>query len=253
MGYIKTKKYLDNLLCSIIEHKSSIPYIIKCICLIIDKLINIKFPTISEVDKNAFIGEFFFGNLIFPILNNPSYNGILVKQSDMNEYKKSKFVTITKIMKKLLRGGFFNSSNESEAGFTMFNTYFIEIMPCVFSLFSNLKNVKLPNFIEKLIQEKASGNLENRNIEYNYLKENPDEQIEHQSMCFTWTEFLMFYNCIKENETALAPDKNSIFYKTYKKMFFHEDTLDQKIEDNKDNNKRRQYKKNTPKKSIISY
>ena len=237
-SFEKTKKYLDNLLCSIIEHKSSIPYIIKCICLIIDKLISIKFPTISEVDKNAFIGEFFFGNLIFPILNNPSYNGILVKQSDMNEYKKSKFVTITKIMKKLLRGGFFNSSNESEAGFTMFNTYFIEIMPCVFSLFSNLKNVKLPNFIEKLIQEKASGNLENRNIEYNYLKENPDEQIEHQSMCFTWTEFLMFYNCIKENETALAPDKNSIFYKTYKKMFFHEDTLDQKIEDNKENNKR---------------
>ena len=236
-SFEKTKKYLDNIFRSIIEHKSSIPYIIKCICLIIDKLITIKFPSISEVEKNAFIGEFFFGNLIFPILNNPSYNGIVVKQSDMNEYKKSKFVIITKIMKKLLRGSFFNASNESETMYTIFNTYFIEIMPCVFDLFSNLKNVKLPPFIEKLIQDKANGvDPATRNIEYNFLKENPEEQIEHQSMCFTWTEFLIFYESIKENENILAPDKSSIFYKTYKKMFFHEDTLHKKIEDNEENN-----------------
>ena len=80
-----------------------------------------KFPNISTVDKNAFISEFFVGKLIIPILTNPDYNGI-ISSSIISPNTRKNMMYLTKIIKKLFQGTFFNS--QFEKSFTIFNIYF---------------------------------------------------------------------------------------------------------------------------------
>ena len=67
-------------------------------------------------------------------------------------------------------------------------------------------------------------------IEFNFLKMHPEERIEHQSLCFTWKDFLIIYNIIKSDEVGILGDPQGIISKTYKKMSFHEETLKKKMD-----------------------
>ena len=44
----------------------------------------------------------------------------------------------------------------------------------------------------------------------------------------TWKEFLIIYNIIKSNEDRILLDKESIIYKTYKKITFQKATFKKK-------------------------
>ena len=257
------KQFIDELFTSLVKNKENTPYIIRAICTIISKLLEIKFPNITNNQKISFISEFLFSNLIIPILINPGFNGIMMYNFEKRNFqlRGSKIILIAKVLKKLLRGELYDETKKNEENFTIFNSYFIEIMPHVIEFFRNISSTKLPINIEKLLEYRknnannktsnenetnkdtntSSNNndkKEERNIEFDFLKAHPEERLEHQSMCITWKEFEAIYNIIKSNESGIVGEKEGIVYKTYRKMTFHENTLKKKMEADENNGKR---------------
>ena len=272
------KQFIDEIFTSLLNNIDNIPYIIRAICTIIYKLIKIKFPNMTTIQIIPFISEFLFSNIINHILVNPKFNGIMMfdfsKDKKIQNERNYKILSMNKVLKKLLRGQLYDSSKKNEVYFSIFNSYFIEIMPYVIEFFKNITCVKLPVNIEMLLEEKkilklnelnsmntsSSVNLRNSliknlmphsgrkitsqtlknpissvpqnkaSIEFNFLKMHPEERIEHQSLCFTWKDFLIIYNIIKSDEVGILGDPQGIISKTYKKMSFHEETLKKKMD-----------------------
>ena len=269
------KDLLDEIFFSLIKNIDNIPYLIRAVCTILAKLIKIKFPKITMIQIIPFLSEFIFTNLIFPILVNPKINGIMMfdfnKDKILNNERNKKIIAMNKILKKLLRGQLYNNS-DNEYSYTLFNYYFIEIMPYIIDFFTKLMSVKLPSNIEQLLEEKktlsqnilkTSNNLQPENLnselknnnihtpsdlstknenkiskEFNFLKMHPEERIELQSLCINFKDILMIYNIIKSNDVEIVGDKEGIIYKTYKKLTFHEETIKKKIEKEENEGKR---------------
>ena len=283
------KQFIDEIFTELLKNIDNIPYIIRAICTIISKLIKIRFPNITTIQIIPFVSKFLFSNLINHILVNPKFNGIMMfdfknkdkdkdkdKEKDFLNERNYKIITMNKVLIQLLRGQLYDGSNSTgnEFNYTLFNPYFIEIMPYVIEFFKNITSVKLPVNIEMLIEEKKMKRLEEINndqkhniqfrdsliknllphslkrmstempinplistdskqktsIEFNFLKMHPEERIEHQSLCLTWSDFLLIYNIIKSDELFVVGDPSGIVSKTYKKMTFHEETMKKKIE-----------------------
>jgi hypothetical protein len=171
-------------------------------------------------------------------------------EKDISNLRCLKIICITKVLKKLLRCELYDGQNQKESIFTIFNPYFIEIMPHIIDFFRNISSTKLPINIEKLIElkknssskggETSSSDIpkEEKNIEFDFLKAHPEEKLEHQSMCMTWRDIEAIYYIIKSNESGIVGDKEGIVYKTYKKITFHEATLKKKLETDANNSKR---------------
>ena len=269
------KDSLDEIFFSLIKNIDNIPYLIRAVSTILARLIKIKFPKATMVQIIPFLSEFIFTNLIFPILVNPKTNGIMMfdfnKDKDLNNERNKKIITMNKILKKLLRGQLYNNS-VNEYSYTLFNFYFIEIMPYIIDFFTKLISVKLPSNIEQLLEEKkklslntvkesntsktetvnsdskknttdtpsnTSDNNENKiSKEFNFLKMHPEERIELQALCLNYRDILMIYNIIKSNAEDTVGDKEGIVYKTFKKLTFHEEAIKKKIEKEESEGKR---------------
>ena len=168
------KQFIDEIFTELFKNIDNIPYIIRAICTIISKLIKIKFPNITTIQTIPFISEFLFSNLINHIIVNPKFNGIMMfdfsKDKDILNERNNKILSMNKVLKQLLRGQLYDSSNSkgNEFNFTLFNPYFIEIMPYVIEFFKNITSVKLPVNIEMLIEEKKMKRLEEINNDPNH-------------------------------------------------------------------------------------
>ena len=66
------------------------------------------------------------------------------------------------------------------------------------------------------------------------MEEHPEEHLEHQSICLNWNELLIIYETLKKIENNL--DKNSLFYKSFKKITFQEKSLYKKQKEDLENN-----------------
>lgn len=73
----KIEELLKLLMTNLLENLTSIPYTIKCICKMIDILIEKKFKKLntklSQFDQMMYCLTFFFDTLIIPILSNPDF------------------------------------------------------------------------------------------------------------------------------------------------------------------------------------
>ena len=246
------KEYLDEIFFTLIKNINNIPYIIRAVCTILSRLIKIKFPKITMIQIIPFLSEFIFTNLIIYILVNPKFNGIMMfdfsKDKMLHNERNNKIIAMNKVLKKLFRGQLYENSG-NEYSFTLFNSYFIEIMPYVIDFFKNLTSVKLPDNIEQLLEEKqklnnsqiknepnkeSTPNIEQSQSkvskEFNFLKIHPEERIEHQALCINYKDLLLIYNIIKNNESETVGDPNGIIYKTYKKLSFHEESIKKKMD-----------------------
>ena len=157
--------FINILINDLASNTFLIPYSIKCICKIIFSLIKNKFKNIRTVEINGFISKFFLGKLLIPIISNPTSNAYItdfvISENTLKNIKTTNLILI-----KLFSGCLFKNNNK-EGNFTSFNKYFLEKMPEIFKFFEKVIDVKLPLFIEKLIQN----NLE-EDYEYNYFEEN---------------------------------------------------------------------------------
>ena len=243
------KQFIDELIISLINNIENTPYIIRAICTIISQLLEIKFPKITNILKISFISEFLFTNLIFPILNNTSFNGIMIynflEKKEISNLRSIKIILVTKILKKLLRGEFYNSNKENEVNFIPFNSYFIELMPHVIDFFRNISSTKLPLNIEKLIEYRKAEMTnelkdEKRNINFSFLEAHPDERMEYESICISLHDFFTIYNIINldNNFEYIFGSKDCLEYKIVNKISFQEAKLKKKLEEESNNSKK---------------
>ena len=228
------RQLADELLTSLILNRKNTPYIIRAICAIIFKLLEKKFPKITNNQKILFVSNFFFSDLIIPILKNPEFNGIMAYNFDnkVEDLRNIKLKALIEIMKKLLKDELFDSSKKGEEKYTIFNPYFIEVMPHIIEFFKNLSSTELPNYIQSSINE-------GKKLEYKYLEIHPEEQFEYQSMCINWTEFIEIYKVLKSNPTLYFVEETKE-YKALKQLMNNEDMFYTKI-DNDENNLKKSY------------
>ena len=177
-----------------------VPFSIKCICRIISILIKRKFPNISKVELNAFIGQFFFQNLFTPICGKPDYNALITSFIISKQTRNNIHYTCS-IIKQLISGKFYTA--DKDPSYTPFNWFFIlDSMPLAFEFFDKIINVTLPPYIEKII------NTEDDNYYYNFFEENKDEFAFQKSICFSIQDFNCLFNIAKDNKDFFIQEPN---------------------------------------------
>ena len=186
-------EFIIEIFNTLIENIHLIPFSIKCICKIISILIKEKFPNISIIELNAFIGEFFFGKIFKKILLRPDFYA-LISSFIISKHTIHNIKIIIYIINKLVSSNFFYSQNEPFL--TPFNWFFLyDALPLTINFFDKLINVNLPSYIEKIIN-----NPKNDNFNYNYFEENKNEFIQHKSICFCMNDFITLFNIVRNNE-----------------------------------------------------
>jgi hypothetical protein len=194
--------FINSLLNSLLNNFHLLPYSVKCLCKIISILIKKKKPSINESERNVFIAKFFFGKLLFPILNDPGkealINNFIISKNTLDNLK-----AIGKIINKFTSNEFYNIYNQ-ESDYTPFNWYFLEKIGDLFNICENLIKVKLPSFIEKLINDELPSDYE-----YDYFKENPGEDINHRSACFNLEQIQSLLNTMIKNKDIIFADADT--------------------------------------------
>ena len=228
--YIEIIEVIDKIFDNLYNNISSIPYSIRCICKLISILLQNKNPNLSKLEKAFFVSKFFFKILLIPILQGTDYKTLL------NEYLISdstykKMDLIHKILNNLIEGKFF----KEDGHYTPFNTYIIEKLSYLIEIFDGINQVELPSFINKLINGKLSNDYE-----YDYFKENPEENIFFINIYFNIKElYCLIINSEKCKDNISVPSK--IMSKFNSNMDILENLINKdknkKIEKNNDENK----------------
>ena len=216
------KVYLDNFYCvieninkiisNILDNLYYLPYSVKCLCKIISILIKKKFPQFNVIDRNKFIGRFFFSKLFLPFLMNPGFEALITNYLISQKTLKN-LLEISKILVKFYSGHLF-PNDEIHSFYTPFNIYFLEKMPDIINIFEEIQNVALPNFIEKFLNDELP-----EDFKFNYFNENPDEIIFHRSICFTIDDVSTIIKTIGLNKEMYFTDQiNFGLKRTYEKL-----------------------------------
>ena len=226
-NFLFIQKKIDFLLQSLFDKISTIPYAVRCICKIIYLLISKKFPLLPKYLRNSFVGKFFFGKSIFPILNLENKN--VTETIIFSTSTKNCLIDIVNILSNANKSILFNGNNDAEK--TIFNYYLIEIIPILNTFYDKLIDIKLPKVLEDLISEKkfekerSENNYDKENNEigkkiqkadkqYDYFKENSDEILHLQCICFSIPDILFMINLINKNINIFKDlDKNDFFIK----------------------------------------
>ena len=195
-SFFQMTNIIDMLFDYLINKIDLLPYSIKCICKIISELIKKKFPNSTGLEQNRFLVIFFFQNLLFPILNNPSLK-VYINEILITEKIIKKFSRFTVLLDKIIKGKLFLQGNYSP-----FNWYIIDNMPKLFEFFKRIKQVTLPNFIEKFLNDELP-----EDYEYNYFKENPNENILYRNICFNINELYSLVNISEKCKDLINIDK----------------------------------------------
>ena len=200
---IKNYKIISQIILNIInnirENLVSSPYIIKYISKLLISLLTRKYNRVQNnqlTNLNIYIFKlnFFIGSIILPIINNPEYNGIITSEI-ISQLTKDNLKIISDIFNKIISLDLFNK--DEDPYMTLFNQFIIEIMPQFFEMMENIdKNFILPFWIKKIMNDKSL----TRNINYDYFNQNKNENIQYQSICFSWKDFLYVLDLISKNE-----------------------------------------------------
>ena len=253
---------IDFLLQSLIDKISTIPYTVRCICKIIYLLISKKFPLLPKYLRNSFVGKFIFEKSIFPVLLLQNKN--IMEPKIFSNSTKHCLNEITTILYNANKCMLFNSSTDTEK--TIFNYYLIEIIPILNKFYDKLIDVQLPKVLDDLVseekleiteymndkiytfkhkQEKPLDNKDskdnkneiieekkenNKNVKqhiYDYFKENSDEILHLQCICFSIQDILFIMNLINKNIKVFNDlDRYSFFCKTFEQIQKDEYKLD---------------------------
>jgi len=215
-NYFQLSKYLDIIFDNLLENINLLPYSIRCICKIISILIEKKFPNIKNYQTNAFISKFFIHKLFSLMFLNPEEYA-LINEFIISSNQKFTLLIITDLIRKFVLGKLFKD-DKIDGNFTPFNWMFIEKMPKLFELYENIIDVKLPNFIQKLI----NGEL-NDDYQFNYFDENKNEIIFHNSICFNIENICLLLKNINKNKEILLNENISLeLKKTIEKLLYEE-------------------------------
>ena len=185
--------YMEQILENLKENIHLLPYSVKCLCKIISILIKNKFPNINEIQKNAFVSCFLFEKILAKILNNPAVNA-LIGEFIVSGNTLHNLSIINNILKYLTNGLLFKNGT-SETDYTPFNWFILDKIPELLTFYGHINKVPLPDFINKFV----NGRLD-KNYNYEYFKENPEEIVTHISICFNIDNLISILKCINKNK-----------------------------------------------------
>ena len=217
-NYTKITKFIDDILLLFKNNLRSIPYIIKSICNIFDILINKKYnkngkkKNYLDYIKLMIISNFILGKIIIPLLLNPDFNG-LITTAVVSKITRENLKIIYKILFTMLSGKLF--SNKKDFEFTIFNKYILDTLPKIFNIILEIisqKNFTLSNQIQKLINSSDEINNPERNLEYDYFKEN-QENLRQQSICFNFENIYVLIEVVCNCGQLFTEDKYQKYFK----------------------------------------
>ena len=217
-SFIKVTEFINSFINTILENIDLLPYSIRCICKIISSLLDKKFKNISIIEKNLFICQFFLNKLLLPMIVNPA-TGAFINNYIISNNTLHNLHTISHLITQFFSFRLFNS--EEKGMYSPFNFYFIEKIKNVFDILEFMTKVKLPSFIEKLLNSEISKD----NYKYNYFEENKNEMLFHRTI-------LISVNHIKVLLNNITQLKDSIYKKDDNKEF---QMCISKLVDNNDN------------------
>ena len=234
------------------------PYPLRCISKFISILISKKFPDLTKYEINSFIGKFIFDKCIFSILS--LENKYYIDSRVYNKKTKTCLEIVISVLSKANNSSLFDNYSDPEK--TIFNPLILEIIPILNEFYEKIIDIQLPNGVEQLINKatihlkdlssrnlfnfrykkrKSSAKAQNeQNIEENlqsqtplfdYFKENPDEILHLQSVCFSADDIKFLLDLIERN-MGLFKDlpRFNFFSKTYTKIKNEEKTLNLLLE-----------------------
>ena len=204
-SYENITEIISNLLNIIKKNLKSIPFIIKSILKIIEFLLNYKYNNeISLFQKYMFKANFFLGNIIIPILQNPFYNGIITENIiSQNTLENCKIISA--IFNLILSGKLFYVGDEPCK--TIFNQFIIEILPEIFEIVQSIElNFNLPEILNDLIGSIKDMNNPKRKINYNYFYENDEEKFQIQSICFSFKNAINIIKSLEKISNEIIMD-----------------------------------------------
>ena len=272
-NFLFIQRKIDFFLQSLIDKISSIPYTVRCICKIIYLLISKKFPLLPKYLKNSFIGKFIFEKSIFPILNLENKNVVEPKifgsstKICLNEivnilyninkcllfnsgsdtektifnyylmeiapilnkfYDKLIDINLPKLLDEMVEIGEFNIEENIK------NNLYVFDHKQILEEESNEKNQKENNKEIKINSENENNNNKNQiQNTYDYFKENNEEILRLQCICFSIKDIIFVINLINKNKKIFRNlNRYDFFLKTVALIQEEEYKLDREI--NKD-------------------
>ena len=105
-------------------------------------------------------------------------------------------------------------------------------MPILLEFFEKSQNIKLPNYIEKIIDKDE---IEfDYNYEFDYFEENKDKMVIIRNICFSFDDFYYLFKNMKNSKDKIfksKDDKNKKMEKALEKLINNEEKIEKiKIE-----------------------
>lgn len=211
---IKNVNFIEQLISDFENSIFLMPKFIKSICKIISELIKNKCKNFTRLDENKLISKFLINKLLLYYLSSPNYNA-LINQFVISKSTYENLQEIKIVLEKLFSGKLFKNNNE-EGNYTPYNWLIIQKFENVLNLIQNSKNVKLPIFINKLIENK----LPNDYV-YDYFEENKNKIFKNISICFTLDNILsLIDSIIKIKNFGDGNEKKNKIKKSFDKIVY---------------------------------
>ena len=252
-NFIYIRDTIEELIQSIVDKIITLPYSLRCICKIINILISKKFPNLSKYEINSFTGKFILNKCIFPILR--LENKTFIDPRIYSQKTKNCLDTIISVLSKANNSSLFDTYFDPEK--TILNQFILEIIPILNEFYDKIIDVQLPKVIDDLIQKTIkkyeelpskkifgfrqkkiiNNNSSNEQINndnnintniplYEYFKENQDEILHLQSICFCVDDINFLLELINRNKDLFKDlPRFNFFSKTYDKIKNEENIL----------------------------
>ena len=192
-NFFLIKDFVDKFISIIEKNLNILPCSIKYFCKIIALLISKKFSDINTAQRNAFISQFFFKQIIMPIFVDPGIE-LFINNFIISGYTLSNLNIINEILHKLFLGElFYDKDDIHRNNYTPFNWYFLEKTPQILNIYNKLIDIELPSFINDIINNKLD-----IDFSYNYFDLNEDELIMYNSICFSHRDLKAILNGLEQ-------------------------------------------------------
>ena len=190
--FLIIRKILHLIIDTLISKIDLIPYIIKCICNMIEILGKNSYNNkLTNFDILSLIGKYFLNNVINLYLFDERYIAML-DFAPISQYSKQNYKMIAKILSTLQSGNLFSA--DYFPNLIPFNALFYnELLPKLFNFYKSLTNVDFTPYLDELI----SGKIKENDFSYDFFKKNPDDIFRNMSICFNINNYNSFLTLFK--------------------------------------------------------
>ena len=246
------REQVENLLQTLFDRLTAIPYPVRCICKIIDTLISKKFPKLPKYLRHSFVGKFLFNKCIFPVLS--LENKTTLKKIIFTNAQRRCLLSIIEIISAANRCSLFTHYEDVEK--VLFNKYLFEVIPRLNKFYDRLIDLRLPKQLNEYLSHalenaenqtfcfggkkvEKSNKIKNKPTTYDYFGQNPDEILRLQSICFTVEDVIFMKDLVNDNINLFKDLPN---FENLKMAVKEIDTNEYKIDEAQEKNQKKDSK-----------